>query len=87
MPNIKQQKRRVRSAARQRVENLRYRSAAKTYFRRLEQAVAEGDKDRIAAEHRELVRMLDRAAAKRALHPNKAARKKAQATKLLSTAP
>jgi small subunit ribosomal protein S20 len=86
MPNIKQQKRRVRSAARQRVENLRYRSAAKTYFRRLEQAVAEGDKDRIAAEHRELVRMLDRAAAKRALHPNKAARKKAQATKLLSAA-
>jgi small subunit ribosomal protein S20 len=86
MPNIKQQKRRVRSAARQRVENLRYRSAAKTYFRRLEQAIAEGDKDRIAAEHRELVRMLDRAAAKRALHPNKAARKKAQATKLLSAA-
>jgi small subunit ribosomal protein S20 len=86
MPNIKQQKRRVRSAARQRVENLRYRSAAKTYFRRLEQAVAEGDKDRIATEHRELVRMLDRAAAKRALHPNKAARKKAQATKLLSAA-
>jgi small subunit ribosomal protein S20 len=86
MPNIKQQKRRVRSAARQRVENLRYRSAAKTYFRRLEQAVAEGDEDRIAAEHRELVRMLDRAAAKRALHPNKAARKKAQATKLLSAA-
>lgn len=86
MPNIKQQKRRVRSAARQRVENLRYRSAAKTHFRRLEQAVAEGDKDRIAAEHRELVRMLDRAAAKRALHPNKTARKKAQAMKLLSAA-
>jgi small subunit ribosomal protein S20 len=86
MPNIKQQKRRVRSAARQRVENLRYRSAAKTYFRRLEQAIAEGDNDRIAAEHRELVRVLDRAAAKRALHPNKAARKKAQATKLLSAA-
>jgi small subunit ribosomal protein S20 len=84
MPNIKQQKRRVRSAARQRVENLRYRSAAKTYFRRLEQAVADGDKERIAAEHRELVRVLDRAAAKRALHPNKAARKKAQATKLLA---
>ena len=84
MPNINQQKRRVRSAARQRVENLRYRSAAKTYFRRLEQAVEDGDKERIATEHRELVRVLDRAAAKRALHPNKAARKKAQATKLLS---
>jgi small subunit ribosomal protein S20 len=84
MPNIKQQKRRVRSAARQRVENLRYRSAAKTFFRRLEQAIADGDKERIAAEHRELVRVLDRAAASRAIHPNKAARKKAQATKLVS---
>ena len=83
MPNINQQKRRVRSAARQRVENLRYRSAAKTYFRRLEHAVAEGDKERIAAEHRELVRVLDRAAAKRALHPNKAARKKSQLAKAI----
>ena len=55
MPNINQQKRRVRIAARQRVENLRYRSTAKTLYKRLESAVADGDKDRIAAEHRELV--------------------------------
>ncbi len=83
MPNIKQQERRVRTAARQRVENLRYRSAAKTHFRRLEQAVAAGDKERIASEHRELIRTLDRAAATRALHPNKAARKKSQLAKRL----
>jgi small subunit ribosomal protein S20 len=86
MPNIDQQKRRVRSAARQRLENLRYRSAAKTLFRRLEAAVAAGDAERAAADHRELVRILDKAAAERALHPNKAARKKAQAARLLAAA-
>jgi small subunit ribosomal protein S20 len=84
MPNIHQQKRRVRIAARQRLENLRYRSTAKTVYRRLETAVADGDKDRIASEHKELMALLDRAAAKRAIHPNKAARKKSQAARLVS---
>jgi small subunit ribosomal protein S20 len=84
MPNIQQQKRRVRIAARQREENLRYRSAAKTLYKRLEAAVADGDKDRAAAEHRELVSLLDKAASSRAIHPNKAARKKAQAERLVS---
>ena len=84
MPNINQQKRRVKIAARQRTENLRYRSAAKTLYKRLESAVADGDKDRVAAEHRELVALLDRAASNRAIHPNKAARKKSQAARLVA---
>jgi small subunit ribosomal protein S20 len=84
MPNIKQQKRRVDIAARERLENLRYRSTAKTLFRRLETAVDEGDSEAAAAAHGELVRCLDKAAATRALHPNKAARKKAQAARLLA---
>jgi small subunit ribosomal protein S20 len=84
MPNIQQQKRRVKTAARQRAENLRYRSAAKTLYKRLEAAVADGDKDRVATEHRELVRLLDKAASNRALHPNKAARKKSQAARLVA---
>jgi small subunit ribosomal protein S20 len=84
MPNIQQQKRRVKTAARQREENLRYRSAAKTLYKRLEAAVADGDKDRVASQHRELVRLLDKAASSRAIHPNKAARKKAQANRLVS---
>ena len=83
MPNLKQQKRRVEIAARQRLENLRYRSTAKTIFRRLERAVEDGDKARAAEEHGALVRLLDRAAARRAIHPNKAARKKSQAERLL----
>jgi small subunit ribosomal protein S20 len=83
MPNLKQQKRRVEIAARQRLENVRYRSGAKTIFRRLERAVEDGDKARAAEEHRALVQLLDRAAARRAIHPNKAARKKSQAQRLL----
>jgi small subunit ribosomal protein S20 len=84
MPNIKQQERRVRSAARQRLENLRYRSTAKTLFKRLEAAVADGDAARTSAEHRELVRVLDKAAARGAIHPNRAARKKSQAARLVA---
>ena len=86
MPNIEQQKKRVRIAARQRLANLRYRSTVKTLTRRLRTAVQEGDTERIAAEHGELVRWIDRAAAKGALHRNTAARKKAQAAQLVSGA-
>ena len=84
MPNIKQQERRVNTAARERAENLRWRSTAKTLYRRLERAIAAGDSASVAEEHRNLVRWLDRAAASRAIHPNKAARKKAQAARLVS---
>jgi len=84
MPNIKQQKKRVRSAARERLENLHYRSTVKTLTRRLEVAVRSGETDRAAAEHRELVSWIDRAAARGALHKNTAARRKARAAKLLS---
>ena len=84
MANIKQQKKRVRIQARERLENLRYRSTAKTLAKRLEAAVRAGDKDRVAAEHRELVRWLDRATTKGALHRNTAARRKAQAARLIS---
>jgi small subunit ribosomal protein S20 len=84
MPNIKQQKKRVRVAAGQRLENLRYASTVKTFTRRLRTAVADGDRDRIADEHRALVRWIDKAAANGALHRNAAARKKAQAAKLVS---
>ena len=84
MPNIQQQKKRVRTAAKQRIENLRYRSTAKTLAKRLEVAVQSGDRDRIASEHRELVRWLDRAASNGALHRNTAARRKAQAARLVA---
>jgi small subunit ribosomal protein S20 len=84
MPNIAQQEKRARSAARQRLENLRYRSTVKTLAKHLDAAVADGDSDLVAARHRELVRVIDRAAARGAIHRNAAARKKSQAARLVS---
>jgi small subunit ribosomal protein S20 len=84
MANIKQQKKRVRIADRQREENLRYRSTVKTLTKRLEAAVADGDKDKVVAEHRELTRMIDKAASHGALHKNTAGRKKSRASRLLA---
>jgi small subunit ribosomal protein S20 len=84
MPNIKQQKKRVRTSAEDRLDNLRYRSTVKTITRRLEAAVEAGDEEQIAAEHTALQRWIDRAAANGALHKNTAARKKAQAARLVA---
>ena len=84
MANIQQQKKRVRITGRQRDENIRYRSTVKTLTKRLQAAVESGDADAIAAEHRTLVRWVDRAASKGALHANTAARKKAQAARLVA---
>src|SRR5712692_3205759 len=87
MPNIKQQKKRVRIAAQERLENLRFRSTAKTLARRLREAVDAGDNAKTAEEHKRLVSWLDRAAARGAIHKNTAARRKAQADRLVSGKP
>jgi small subunit ribosomal protein S20 len=84
MPNIKQQKKRMRTAAGERLQNLRYRSTVKTLTRRLERAVSDGDEQSVAAEHSELVRWIDKAASQGAMHRNAAARKKAQAARLVA---
>lgn len=86
MPNIQQQKKRVLIASRQREENLRYRSTIKTLAKRLEAAVAAGDADAIAAEHLKLVRMVDKAASRGAIHKNTAGRRKSQAARLVAGA-
>ncbi len=85
MPNIKQQEKRVRQAARQRQENLRWRSTAKTLMRRLREAVDAGDAEATEANHRELVRWLDRAVSGGVLHKNTVARRKSQAAKLAAS--
>jgi small subunit ribosomal protein S20 len=82
VPNIRQQEKRVRTAARQRLENLRYRSTIKTLAKRLEAAVAQGDPETIASEHGALVRTIDKAASRGAIHKNAAARKKSQAARV-----
>ena len=84
MPNIKQQKKRVRTAAQERLENLRYRSTVKTLTRRLAAAVDDGDeeRDRRGAQR---ARPLDRPRRRARRAPrNTAARKKSQAARLVA---
>ncbi len=82
MANIASQKKRILRTERERLENRRYTSAIKTYFRRLEAAVAAGDDAVAATEHLALVKAIDKAVKTGALHKNTGARKKSRAARL-----
>jgi small subunit ribosomal protein S20 len=82
MANIHSQKKRIERAVRERDENRRYTSRIKTYFRRLEHAVGEGDEAAIEVEHRALVATIDKAVKRGALHRNNGARKKSRAARV-----
>ena len=85
MANIASQKKRIARSERERLENLRFRSSVKTYFRRLEAAVQSGDANAIATEHTALVSRIDKAVQKGALHRNTGARKKSRAASIAGT--
>jgi len=82
MANIASQEKRILRAERERLENRRYTSKVKTYFRRLQDAVEAGDAAGADAEARTLQSTIDRAVKHGALHPNNGARKKGRAAAL-----
>ena len=82
MANIQSQIKRNQRALRERFENRHYTSQVKTYFRRLEAAVTAGDDAAADAEHRQLIKLIDKAVKRGALHRNNGARKKSRAAKL-----
>jgi small subunit ribosomal protein S20 len=82
MANIHSQKKRIERAARERLENRRYTTRIKTYFHRLERAVAEADDATAEVEHRSLVQTIDKAVKRGAIHRNTGARKKSRAARV-----
>ena len=82
MANIASQKKRIRRTERERVENRRYTSSVKTYFRRLDAAVEAKDADAADEALRELSSRIDRAVRSGAMHRNTGARKKSRAARL-----
>jgi small subunit ribosomal protein S20 len=82
MANIASQEKRIHRAERERLENRRRTSQVKTWFRRLESAVGEGDASRADEEFRGLISRIDKAVKSGALHRNSGARKKARAARL-----
>ncbi len=82
MANIHSQKKRILRSERERLENKRYTSAIKTYFRRLTEVVASGESDAADAEHLRLVSTIDKAVKRGAMHRNTGARKKSRAARV-----
>jgi small subunit ribosomal protein S20 len=87
MANIHSQKKRILRAERERLENRRYTSTIKTYFRRLETAIADGDDAVADTEHAALVQTIDKAVKRGALHRNTGARKKSRAARVRAGQP
>ena len=82
MANIHSQRKRILRAERERLENRRYTSTIRTYFRRLEAAVAGGDETTADADFLRLQATIDKAVKRGALHKNTGARKKARAARV-----
>ncbi len=86
MANIASQKKRILRSERERSENRLLTSTVKTHFRRLENAVGEGNSETIATEQRDLVSKIDKAVQKGAMHRNTGARKKSKAARIAAGA-
>lgn len=83
MANIKQQKKRNRRSLKQRDTNIRYRSTVRSGMKRLSTAADAGEA--ISPEQAaEMMKTIDRAAARGALHKNTAARRKARVARLVT---
>jgi small subunit ribosomal protein S20 len=82
MANIPSQIKRNARSLRERQENRQYTSQIKTYFRRLSESVTAGDDAKADEAHRRLVKLIDKAVKRGALHRNNGARKKSRAARL-----
>jgi len=82
MANIPSQIKRNARSLRERQENRHYTSSIKTYFRRLSAAVESGDDKQADADHLQLIKLIDKAVKRGALHRNTGARKKTRAARL-----
>ena len=78
MPNIKSAKKRVIVAELNRERNASNKSEVKTQLKKLEAAIASGNKDTAKAELTASVSLLDKGVGKGIFHKNAAARKKSR---------
>jgi small subunit ribosomal protein S20 len=83
MPHTSSAKKRLRQYEKRRLRNRAAKSAIKTQIKKFNATVANGTPEQLQAEYNLAAKKLDKAAAKRIVHPNLAARKKSQLAKLL----
>ena len=86
MPHTKSAKRRHRQSLERRTKNRATKSAIKTQIKKVRAAIASGDMATAETELRTATTQMDRAGAKRIIHPNKAARTKSRRVHLMKAA-
>src|SRR5262245_12997101 len=83
MPHTSSAKKRLRQNEKRRAHNRAAKSAIKTELKKVLATAKTGTVDQLREEVKIAAKKLDKAAAKRIVHPNLAARKKSQIAKLL----
>ncbi len=83
MPHTRSAKKHLRQTEKRRLKNRATKKAIKTQIKRLKDTIAAGPSDKIRAEYNLLAKKLDKAAARRIVHPNLAARNKSQMARLI----
>lgn len=78
MANTPQAKKRARQNDKARAHNASLRSMARTYLKKVDAAIADGDAEGAKAAYEAAVSVLDRVADKGIFHKNKAARHKSR---------
>jgi small subunit ribosomal protein S20 len=84
MPHTKSAKKRLRQSQKRRLRNRATKKAVKTQVKKVLAAAKTGNVDEMRKELNTAAKKLDKAAAKRVIHPNLAARKKSQLARLLN---
>ncbi|MFO7245419.1 MAG: 30S ribosomal protein S20 [Thermaerobacter sp.] len=84
MPNTRSAEKRLRQTRVRTLRNRIYKSRVKTFIRRFEEALAEGDRERAAELLRKASSVIDKAAKKGVIHANAAARRKSRLYRLFN---
>lgn len=85
MPNIKSAIKRVKTSEVRRLRNIAVKAEVKSAVKKVEQAVAQQDKESAVSYFRIATKKLDKAASKGVIHKNKAARKKSRLAKKVNS--
>lgn len=83
MPHTSSAKKNLRKSEKRRLHNRSVKSALRTQLKKVLAAAKTGTLDDLKKEYNLAAKKLDKAAAKRIIHPNLAARKKSQLARLL----
>ncbi len=86
MPNTASAKKRLRQSEVHRLLNRSARSSLRSQIRRVHDAIKSGDVDSAQTEFRRAQKSIDRAASRRLIHRNAAARTKSRLVKLIKSA-